>query len=350
MSATKRLVVISDLHAGCRVGLCPPHGVTLDDGGQYFPSALQMKLWQMWRSFWDEFVPEATRGKPFDLVVNGDAIDGVHHGSTTQVSHNLADQLRIAHEILEPVVRRAENYYHVRGTEAHAGKSGATEEELARSLGAVTNRDGQSARFELWKRAGRHLVHVLHHLDGTGRHVYRVGQVGPPPARRDRAESSSSIHQGRDPDRVVERCRAWPRADADRGVRGDPRLAGQNPVCLEGRRGTFADAAIRWRGDRRVGRRRGRAWACVDRGTNRGRVMEPITIEELLAEWESTEQESSGWTARELCELWGCNRNRVHGLLNEAKRRGRLVVGRKRVERIDGKVTWRPAYSITPAE
>ncbi len=168
MSATKRLVVISDLHAGCRVGLCPTHGVTLDDGGQYFPSALQMKLWQMWRSFWDEFVPEATRGKPFDLVVNGDAIDGVHHGSTTQVSHNLADQLRIAHEILEPVVRRAENYYHVRGTEAHAGKSGATEEELARSLGAVTNRDGQSARFELWKRAGRHLVHVLHHLDGGG--------------------------------------------------------------------------------------------------------------------------------------------------------------------------------------
>ena len=78
--------------------------------------------------------------------------------------------------------------------------------------------------------------------------------------------------------------------------------------------------------------------------------MAPITLEELLAEWESTEQESSGWTARELCELWGCNRNRVHGLLNEAKRRGRLVVGRKRVERIDGKVTWRPAYSITPAE
>jgi len=167
MSA-KRLVVVSDLHAGCRVGLCPPRGVTLDDGGTYLASSLQQKMWLMWRDFWDDFVPEATGGKRFDLVVNGDAIDGVHHGSTTQVSHNLADQLRIATEILEPCVRRADDYYHVRGTEAHAGKSGATEEELARSLGAICNGEGQAARFELWKLVGRHLVHVLHHVEGGG--------------------------------------------------------------------------------------------------------------------------------------------------------------------------------------
>ena len=130
-----KLVVVSDLHAGCRLGLCPSGGVTLDDGGIYLPSGLQLKLWGMWREFWEDFVPEATDGEPWGLVVNGDAIDGVHHGTTTQVSHNVLDQVRMAHEILAPVVARSAGYYHVRGTEAHAGKSGHLEEQLAESLG-----------------------------------------------------------------------------------------------------------------------------------------------------------------------------------------------------------------------
>ena len=96
MSATKRLVVISDLHSGCRLGLCPSGGVPLDDGGMYLPSDLQLKLWSMWREFWDDFVPTVTGGKPWALVVTGDAIDGVHHGSTTPVSHPLLDPVRIA--------------------------------------------------------------------------------------------------------------------------------------------------------------------------------------------------------------------------------------------------------------
>ena len=43
------LVVVSDLHAGCRVGLCPPDGARMDDGGRYRPSRLQRKMWRMWR-------------------------------------------------------------------------------------------------------------------------------------------------------------------------------------------------------------------------------------------------------------------------------------------------------------
>ncbi len=167
--SVNQLVVISDLHAGCRVGLCPSGGVTLDDGGTYLPSELQLKLWRMWLDFWTEFVPRATRGEPYAILVNGDAIDGVHHGTVTQVSHNLTDQVRIARDILEPVVAKAAGgYYHVRGTEAHAGKSGQCEEELAETLGAVPTPEGQYARYELWKHLGGHLVHALHHIDGGG--------------------------------------------------------------------------------------------------------------------------------------------------------------------------------------
>ena len=90
------LVVVSDTHSGCRLALCPPEGIALDDGGRYIPSEFQQKMWVMWQEFWQEWVPRVTYGEPFDLVHNGDAIDGVHHNSTTQVSHNFEDQLRIA--------------------------------------------------------------------------------------------------------------------------------------------------------------------------------------------------------------------------------------------------------------
>jgi len=74
----------------------------------------------------------------------------------------------------------------------------------------------------------------------------------------------------------------------------------------------------------------------------------PITLEELLAEWEVMAEDSHGWTVRELARLWGVSRVRVHTLLAEAKERGRLVIGRKRIERLDGAMIWTPSYSITP--
>src|SRR5262245_35739467 len=102
----KTLVVVSDTHCGCRVGLCPPQPMRVDGGGQYVPSTFQRKMWAYWRVFWDEWVPEVTRGEPFDLVHNGDAIDGVHHHSTTQISQSIKDQLRIAMAVMEPIVDR----------------------------------------------------------------------------------------------------------------------------------------------------------------------------------------------------------------------------------------------------
>jgi hypothetical protein len=172
------IVVISDTHCGCRLGLCPP-SVTLDDGGIYTPSSLQKKVWALWLEFWHEWVPRVTRGEPWDLVMNGDALDGVHHGATTQISQNLKDQATIAEMCLRPVVtaclRSGGRYYHIRGTEAHVGKSGAEEERLAKELNAVPNEDGQHARWELWKRIGQgkgHLCHFLHHIGTTGSTAY----------------------------------------------------------------------------------------------------------------------------------------------------------------------------------
>lgn len=173
------LVVVSDLHCGCRMGLCPDWGATLDDGGTYKPSKFQLAIWSYWQQFWAEFVPDATRGEPFAVVCNGDALDGVHHNSTTQISNNLADQAEIAYQILSPIVTVCEGrYYHVRGTEAHVGKSAVEEERLAKRLGAIRNKEGQFARYDLWKRLGDDwLVHLLHHIGTTGSHAYEATAV-----------------------------------------------------------------------------------------------------------------------------------------------------------------------------
>lgn len=181
-ASVRTLIVVSDTHCGCRVGLCPPEPQRLDGGGHYIPSDFQKQLWTWWMEFWDEWVPEVTRGEPYDLVHNGDAIDGVHHRSTTQISHNIEDQVRIAEAALQREVDRCRQsggtYYHIRGTEAHVGQSGEYEERLARTLGAKPNSERQHARFDLWKRVGDNtLVHLLHHIGTTGSAAHEASAV-----------------------------------------------------------------------------------------------------------------------------------------------------------------------------
>jgi len=161
-------VVISDLHLGCQLGLCPPE-FTLDGGGKYKASKNQKIMWHWWNEFWDEFVPEVDHKEPFIVVVNGDIIDGVHHRAVTQISHNLEDQRKLAKIVLEPIVEKCKGkFYVIRGTPAHGGESGQDEESIARSLGAIQDEQGNSSRFDMWLRLGFGLVHFAHHIGVTG--------------------------------------------------------------------------------------------------------------------------------------------------------------------------------------
>ena len=109
------------------------------------------------------------------VVMNGDALDGKPHNAVTGISDNLADQQEIAYRALRPVVEACEGrYYHIRGTEAHGGKSGQEEERLARRLNAIPDSIGRYARWELWKRLGRGLIHLTHHIGTTGSMAYET--------------------------------------------------------------------------------------------------------------------------------------------------------------------------------
>ena len=170
MKDINNLVVVSDLHIGCQLGLISPEGALLDNGGHYAPSEFQKRVWEWWTEFWDDFVPSATKKEPFAVIVNGDAVDGRGiRGATHQWSHNLTDQGRAAHAIIGPLVKRCKGqFYFIRGTEAHTGPSGAEEERLAAELGAIPNKQGLYARYDLWKTCGPSLVHFTHHVAATG--------------------------------------------------------------------------------------------------------------------------------------------------------------------------------------
>jgi hypothetical protein len=174
----RNVIVISDTHVGCQMALCHPDGAALDAGGFYDPSELQRKVYAIWDQFWSEWVPRVTHREPFAVVHNGDAIDGSHHNSTTQWSHNINDQVEHAVQLLTPVVEACEGrYYHIRGTEAHIGQSGVDEENLAKKLGAIPNETGNFARWELWKKIGPHLVHFSHHIGTTSSAAHETSAV-----------------------------------------------------------------------------------------------------------------------------------------------------------------------------
>ena len=177
----KNGIIISDTHSGCGLALMPKK-VRLDDGNIVYPSRIQKKLNYMWEYFWNEWVPEVTKEEPYVLIHNGDAIDGVHHNSKTQLTQNLTIQKDIALELLAPRVesKLCQAYYHIRGTEAHVGKSAEDEEDLARQLGAKRNEDGQYARYDLWLAFGKKnnmLAHFSHHIGTTNSAAYESTAV-----------------------------------------------------------------------------------------------------------------------------------------------------------------------------
>lgn len=178
--AIKNIVVTSDQHIGCQLGLCPPE-VTLDGQGIYQHSKLQKIVWKKWLYFWNEFVPHVTKGEDFIWVNNGDAIDGIHHNAVSQITHNITDQVKIAEQVFSTIVNnpKCKGVYFLRGTSAHVGESGQNEEMLAKNIGAVPEFPDNEfnpiyARNELFLRFGdnKTLVHFTHHIGATGSMAY----------------------------------------------------------------------------------------------------------------------------------------------------------------------------------
>jgi hypothetical protein len=165
------VATVSDVHAGSTVAPCPPQGVRLDDGGQYMPSKPQRWLWDNWCDFFDK--ADACRREVkgnLVVVINGDATEGHHHGTTQVISNNPDAQSYVAHQIFDVIRKlKPKAIYMVRGTEAHVGPAGADEEKLARWMRCVEDEEtGNASRWHLRLMVHGLLLDFQHHPGAGG--------------------------------------------------------------------------------------------------------------------------------------------------------------------------------------
>lgn len=163
------VAVVSDLHTGSTTGLCVPR-FTLDDGGDYVANPLQKHLWKYWKQYWKEIEGlKAKHSLPVVTIINGDAHEGDHHNTPQIITRNEADQLRLAVDVIQPILDVADRIFVIRGTPTHTGKAAWREEKLAEDIGAEREAGGTWSWWRLRAEFGGVLFDVAHHPETTGR-------------------------------------------------------------------------------------------------------------------------------------------------------------------------------------
>lgn len=139
------IAIPSDLHCGSPVGLFPPIVWALSSGGQYAPNKLNDLSWQAWKESWLEIKEIREKINARLIVVhNGDGVEGVHHRTTEVITYRIDEHERIhkacmtsALEIAGFNPENGDSLFYVFGTPAHVGEGGASEENIAREMGAI---------------------------------------------------------------------------------------------------------------------------------------------------------------------------------------------------------------------
>ena len=130
----KRIVCVSDLHCGQRVGLTHPDYQW--DAGQR-DDHIWRKCAQIQRECWKWYAAIAKRLRPIDvLMVNGDAIDGrgERSGGVELITADRAEQIEMAQGALE--IWGTPHIAMTGGTEYHVGDKESWEGILAKKLKA----------------------------------------------------------------------------------------------------------------------------------------------------------------------------------------------------------------------
>ena len=113
----RTLVCIADLHSGSTYGLMPPKFHT-KEGNEIGLNQIQKWYWKTWQKSWD-WVLDTVGSDPWGLLINGDAIDGTHHGTKEIWSNDESDHGIAAYHLLKPYASMADSVLLTEGTEVH---------------------------------------------------------------------------------------------------------------------------------------------------------------------------------------------------------------------------------------
>jgi hypothetical protein len=161
-------VCVSDLHCGSIVGLWPDGHITSTGNKIGLGNNLhQQWLWQCWQDK-DKKIKDHFKGFPFILIINGDCIEGRHHGSNEIVAALNLDHTLAAIECLKPLAKMASKIYMTAGTECHVGD---WEKMIAKELGAIWL--GDKGLIEI----NGTLIDVAHHMPTSARAYLEAGAM-----------------------------------------------------------------------------------------------------------------------------------------------------------------------------
>lgn len=128
----KKLMIISDLHCGHRVGLTPPAWQYVLDPDE--PTRYKWAVYQ--RECWAAFLEMVERAGPVDvLLCNGDMVDGkgTRSGGTELITGDMSEQAHMAAVCIKQIQAREISMTY--GTPYHVGMSEDFEKEVATELG-----------------------------------------------------------------------------------------------------------------------------------------------------------------------------------------------------------------------
>jgi hypothetical protein len=178
------LAAVSDTHCNSKLGLCPPEGVRVGGGAQYIPGPCQVWLWECWETYWQRVADTVkASGARLWVLFNGDLVDGDHHSTVQIISKNLEHQSYILKRAFGlPLGLKPERVGVVRGTAAHVGEEGSSEESMARTWAearhAVHQSGNEWSHYLIRWRAHGSLIDARHHGRAGGRPWTQHGAAG----------------------------------------------------------------------------------------------------------------------------------------------------------------------------
>ena len=175
MKANSRLqIILSDLHVGSTCGLWPKDFIG-DAGYLIGQNRFQSLLWEHWQEC-QKWIDRVAGKDPFEVVLNGDLVDGIHHRTIEVMSPDVADQSKAVLQVLGPLAENAEAIYLTKGTECHTRN-----DELRIGKELKAKRDPSTGhhawdRLELTLPTGK-ILSATHHMPATKRVYLEAGML-----------------------------------------------------------------------------------------------------------------------------------------------------------------------------
>jgi len=166
MKTTSKLVLnISDLHVGSTVGLWPKDFIS-NEGNPIGQNNFQKWLWACWVDML-QWADKVIGDDQFDVVINGDAIDGIHHRTLQVMTPDVGDQFAAVKQILGFLATKCHNIHIIKGTECHTN---GFEIALGQALDATKDKStGQNAWDTLDLEVHGSLYNFAHHISTSAR-------------------------------------------------------------------------------------------------------------------------------------------------------------------------------------